>query len=60
MLFRSAAAFGAVLVFLVGFYAVWTTMPGLARAGAVQPDLAAWTPNLVFLILAAALAWRLR
>ncbi|WP_371810010.1 LptF/LptG family permease [Deinococcus sp. JMULE3] len=60
LLRNRAAAFGAVLVFLVGFYVLWTTMPGLARAGAVQPDLAAWTPNLAFLILAAALAWRLR
>ncbi|MEF2279932.1 LptF/LptG family permease [Deinococcus sp. YIM 134068] len=55
-----AAAFAAVLVFLVAFYVLWTTVPQLARAGAVQPVLAAWLPNLVFLLFAGLLAWRLR
>ncbi|CAM3515732.1 LptF/LptG family permease [Deinococcus frigens] len=55
-----AAAFAAVLVFIVCFYVLWTTMPGLAGAGAVNPGLAAWIPNLVFLLLAGGLAWRLR
>lgn len=55
-----AAAFAAVLVFIVCFYVLWTTMPGLARAGALHPTLAAWLPNLAFALLAGALAWRLR
>lgn len=55
-----AAAFAAVLVFIVVFYVVWTTAPQLARAGAVEPVLAAWLPNLVFLLFAGLLAWRLR
>ncbi|MBZ9753045.1 LptF/LptG family permease [Deinococcus sp. HMF7604] len=60
LLRNRAAAFAAVLVFLVGFYALWATVPGLARAGALDPALAAWLPNLAFLLLAAALTWRLR
>ncbi len=55
-----AAAFAAVLVFIVCFYVLWSTMPGLAGAGAVDPVLAAWVPNLAFLLLAGVLAWRLR
>ncbi|CAM4151980.1 LptF/LptG family permease [Deinococcus marmoris] len=55
-----AAAFAAVLVFIVCFYVLWTTMPGLAGAGALNPTLAAWIPNLAFLLLAGGLAWRLR
>lgn len=55
-----AAAFAAVLVFIVCFYVLWTTMPGLARAGALNPNLAAWIPNLVFLLVAGVLAWRLK
>lgn len=55
-----AAAFAAVLVFIVCFYALWVTMPTLARAGALDPALAAWLPNAAFLLLAGALAWRLR
>ena len=55
-----AAAFAAVLVFIVCFYILWTTMPGLAGAGALNPTLAAWVPNLAFLLLAGGLAWRLR
>ncbi|WP_328774671.1 LptF/LptG family permease [Deinococcus aquaedulcis] len=60
LLRNRAAAFAAVLVFLVSFYVLWTTVPGLARAGALSPALAAWLPNVVFVLLAAALAWRLR
>ncbi|MDV6375399.1 LptF/LptG family permease [Deinococcus arenicola] len=55
-----AAAFAAVLVFIVCFYVLWTTVPGLAGAGALHPMLAAWLPNLAFLMLAGVLAWRLR
>lgn len=55
-----AAAFAGVVVFIVCFYALWTTVPGLARAGAMDPTLAAWLPNLVFLAVAGVLAWRLR
>ncbi|MFC4424657.1 LptF/LptG family permease [Deinococcus navajonensis] len=55
-----SAAFAAVLVFIAAFYVLWSTAPGLARAGAVDPMLAAWLPNLCFLLLAGVLAWRLR
>jgi lipopolysaccharide export system permease protein len=55
-----AAAFAAVLVFIVCFYVLWTTVPGLAGAGALNPMLAAWLPNLAFLLVAGGLAWRLR
>ncbi|WP_216323708.1 LptF/LptG family permease [Deinococcus aestuarii] len=55
-----AAAFAAVLVFIVVFYVVWTTVPQLARAGALAPTLGAWLPNLLFLLFASSLAWRLR
>ena len=55
-----AAAFAAVVVFIVAFYALWITVPNLAKAGAFEPTLAAWLPNLAFLLLAGVLAWRLR
>lgn len=61
LLFRSrVAATAAVVVFITLFYVLWITMPPLAKSGAVQPVLAAWLPNLVFLALGAVLAWRLR
>lgn len=61
LLLRSrAAGFAATVVFLVAFYALWVSVPQLARAGAVAPTLAAWLPNLVFLLVAGLLAWRLR
>lgn len=55
-----AAAFAAVLVFIVSFYVLWITMPGLARAGALNPTLAAWIPNIAFLLVTGVLAWRLK
>ncbi|WP_291431964.1 LptF/LptG family permease [Deinococcus sp.] len=60
LLRNRAAAFAAVLLFIVTFYILWSTVPGLATAGALNPALAAWLPNLAFAMLAAALAWRLR
>ncbi|OOV14458.1 LptF/LptG family permease [Deinococcus sp. LM3] len=60
LLRNRAAAFAAVLLFIVTFYVLWSTVPGLATAGALNPALAAWLPNLTFMLLAAALAWRLR
>lgn len=61
LLLRSrAAAFAAVVVFVGLFYVLWVTAPQLARAGALPPALAAWLPNVVFILLTAALAWRLR
>ncbi|ACO47361.1 LptF/LptG family permease [Deinococcus deserti] len=61
LLIRSrATAFAAVLVFIASFYILWSTAPQLARAGAMDPALAAWLPNLTFLLLAGVLAWRLR
>ncbi|WP_081851586.1 LptF/LptG family permease [Deinococcus sp. RL] len=55
-----AAAFAAVVVFVALFYALWATAPQLARVGALPPALAAWLPNLFFLLVAGVLAWRLR
>lgn len=55
---NQAAALAAVIVFIAGFYVLWITMPQLARAGAVDPTLAAWVPSLVFVLLGLGLAWR--
>ncbi|WP_255578448.1 LptF/LptG family permease [Deinococcus sp. KSM4-11] len=60
LLRNRAAAFASVVVFIALFYVLWSTVPGLARAGAMNPTLAAWLPNLVFLLIGGALAWRLR
>ncbi|WP_424950793.1 LptF/LptG family permease [Deinococcus sp.] len=56
---RAWAAAGVIL-FIFGFYVLWSTMPSLAQAGALSPGLAAWLPNLAFLLLGGGLAWRLR
>ncbi len=55
-----AWAAGGVILFIFGFYVIWSTAPSLAQAGALSPDLAAWLPNLVFLLLGGALAWKVR
>jgi lipopolysaccharide export system permease protein len=55
-----AWAAASVILFIFGFYVIWSTVPSLAQAGALSPDLAAWLPNTVFLLLGTALAWRLR
>ncbi|GHG07891.1 permease [Deinococcus piscis] len=55
-----AWAFAAVLLVIVVYYVPWTLGPQLAAGGALTPALVAWLPNLIFLVLAAALAWRLR
>ncbi|MFC0617303.1 LptF/LptG family permease [Deinococcus budaensis] len=60
LLRNRAAAFAAVVVFVGLFYVLWITAPQFARVGALPPVLAAWLPNLVFLTVAAVLAWRLR
>ena len=61
LLFRSrVAATAAVVVFITLFYVLWITMPPLAKAGALNPVLAAWLPSLSFLLVGAVLAWRLR
>lgn len=61
LLFRSQiAATGAVVVFVSSFYALWVTMPSLARSGALDPTLAAWLPSLLYLVIGLVLAWRLR
>jgi lipopolysaccharide export system permease protein len=60
LLRNRAAAFAAVVVFVGLFYVLWITAPQLARVGAVGPVLAAWLPNLAFVLVAAVLAWRLR
>lgn len=60
LLRNRAAAFAATLVVILVFYVLWTTAPQLARVGALPPTLAAWLPNLAFLLVAAGLAWRLR
>ena len=58
MMRNQAAALAAVIVFIAGFYVLWVTMPQLARAGAIDPTLAAWVPSLVFVLLGLGLAWR--
>ncbi|WP_261663371.1 LptF/LptG family permease [Deinococcus sp. Marseille-Q6407] len=55
-----AWAFAAVLLVIVVYYVPWTLGPQLAAGGALSPALVAWLPNLIFIVLAAALAWRLR
>ena len=55
-----AWAAASVILFIFGFYVLWSTMPSLAQAGALSPGLAAWLPNVVFLLLGGGLAWRLR
>ncbi|WP_293913069.1 LptF/LptG family permease [Deinococcus sp.] len=55
-----AWAVGSVILFLVAFYAIWSTAPQLAGVGALSPTLAAWLPNLLFGLFGLALAWRLR
>ncbi len=55
-----AWAVGSVILFLVVFYALWSTAPQLAAVGALPPLLAAWLPNALFAVFGLALAWRLR
>ena len=55
-----AWAAASVILFIFAFYVLWSTAPELARTGAMSPTLAAWFPNLVFLIMGGVLAWRLR
>lgn len=55
-----AWAAASVILFIFGFYVLWSTAPSLAQAGALSPVLAAWLPNVVFLLLGGGLAWRLR
>ncbi|MFC6616747.1 LptF/LptG family permease [Deinococcus radiophilus] len=55
-----AWAFAAVLLVIVVYYVPWTLGPQLAAGGALTPALVAWLPNLIFIALAAVLAWRLR
>ncbi|TSA86391.1 YjgP/YjgQ family permease [Deinococcus detaillensis] len=55
-----AWAVGAVILFLVTFYALWNTAPQLAAVGALPHLLAAWLPNLVFALFGLLMAWRLR
>lgn len=55
-----AWAIGAVILFLVAFYALYSTAPQLAAVGALSPLVAAWLPNAAFGLLGLALAWRLR
>ena len=55
-----AWAVGAVILFLVAFYALYSTAPQLAAVAALSPWQAAWLPNALFAVFALALAWRLR
>ena len=55
-----AWAAASVILFIFGFYVLWSTMPSLAQAGALSPGVAAWLPNVVFLLLGGGLAWRLK
>ncbi|MFC6591751.1 LptF/LptG family permease [Deinococcus lacus] len=60
LLRNRAAAFAGVLLFVLLYYVPWTMAPQMAHVGALSPVLAAWLPNLIFVLLAALLAWRLR
>ncbi|WP_189090145.1 LptF/LptG family permease [Deinococcus ruber] len=60
LLSNRAWAAAGVILFIFGFYVLWSTAPELARTGAMSPTLAAWFPNVVFLLLGGGLAWRLR
>lgn len=61
LLIRSrVVATATVIVFVISFYVVWTIMPELARSGGLNPVLAAWVPNILFMCLALWLMWRLR
>ncbi|WP_425145315.1 LptF/LptG family permease [Deinococcus sp.] len=61
LLLQSRAwAAASVILFIFAFYTLYSTVPELARTGAMSPTLAAWFPNLVFLLLGGALVWRLR
>lgn len=62
LLFRNrVAALGGLIIFVALFYVLWFyLMPQLARVGAVNPTLAAWTPSLLFLLIGTGLAWRLK
>ena len=60
LLSNRAWAAASVILFIFGFYALYSTVPELARNGALSPTLAAWFPNLVFVLLGGVLAWRLR
>ena len=60
LLSNRAWAAASVILFIFGFYVLWSTVPSLAQAGALSPGLAAWLPNLVFLLLGGGLAWRLK
>ncbi len=53
-------AFASVLLMTFGFYVVWTATKEIAQLGAMPTLLAAWLPNLLLLLFAGALAWRLR
>ncbi len=60
ILTNRAWAVGAVILFLVAFYALWSTAPQLAAVGALSPLAAAWLPNSLFAAFGLLLAWRLR
>lgn len=55
-----AWAFAAVLMVVVMYYVPWALGPQLAAQGALTPALIAWLPNLIFIVLALILVWRLR
>lgn len=58
--FRSSLNIGLVWVLLLTFlyYATWSVFRVMGENGALSPILAAWTPNLLYLVAGAALLWQ--
>ena len=50
--------FGISVVLVFAYYVVMSLCRALGEAGSMPPILAAWTPNLVFLVLGLFFAWR--
>ena len=55
-----AWAFASVLLMTFGVWVIWTATKEIAQVGGMPVVLAAWLPNALLLLFAAALAWRLR
>lgn len=53
-------AFIAVILLIFTYYVLWSYTPELAKVGALPVWLAAWLPDLVFVLLGAGLLRRLR
>ena len=54
----SGVGFGISVVIVFAYYVVMSMCRALGEAGAIWPSLAAWAPNLVFMIVAVFFARR--